>query len=60
MLSEPFRRRGIAGAMSVRLAVKAHEQGMRLVWLEAAPAEERIYLHAGFMPSGRKLWISQL
>ena len=59
-VTEPFRRRGIAGAMSVRLAVKAHEHGMRLIWLEAAPAEENIYLRAGFMASGRKLWISQL
>lgn len=58
-VAEPYRRRGIAGAMSVRLAIQAHEQGMRLVWLEAAPAEESIYLRAGFSASGRKLWISR-
>ena len=56
---ESFRRRGIATAVSVRLAVTAHEQGMRMVWLEAAPAEERIYRRAGFAAAGRKLWISR-
>jgi hypothetical protein len=55
----PFRRRGIAGAMSVDLAVAAHERRMKLVWLEAAPGEEGIYLRAGFTPSGGKLWISR-
>jgi len=59
-VAEPYRRRGIAGAMSVRLAIQAHGQGMKLVWLEAAPEEESIYLRAGFLASGRKLWISRL
>ena len=31
---------------------------MRLVWLEAAPEEEQIYLRAGFIVAGQKLWIS--
>jgi predicted acetyltransferase len=56
---EQYRRRGIAGAMSLHLAMKAHEQGMKLVWLEAAPEEEGIYKRAGFTPSGAKLWISR-
>ncbi|GIM98178.1 GNAT family N-acetyltransferase [Paractinoplanes toevensis] len=53
-----FRRRGIASAISVGLAKAAHRQGMRLVWLEAAPTEEQIYTRAGFITAGQKLWIS--
>ncbi|QIS23286.1 GNAT family N-acetyltransferase [Nocardia terpenica] len=56
---ESFRRRGIATAMSLYLAAAAHEHGVRMVWLEAAPDEEHIYLRAGFTPAGRKLWISR-
>jgi GNAT superfamily N-acetyltransferase len=54
----PFRRRGVASALSVHLARAAHERGIRLVWLEAAPEEERIYVTAGFVTAGQKLWIS--
>jgi ribosomal protein S18 acetylase RimI-like enzyme len=53
-----FRRRGVASAVSVHLARAAHEQGVRLVWLEAAPEEEQIYVQAGFVIAGQKLWIS--
>lgn len=56
---DPWRRRGIAAAMSLLLARTAHEHGKSLVWLEAAPQEERIYLRAGFVACGRKLWISR-
>lgn len=53
-----FRRRGVASALSVYLARAAHKHGMQLVWLEAAPEEEQIYTHAGFITAGQKLWIS--
>jgi ribosomal protein S18 acetylase RimI-like enzyme len=53
-----FRRRGVASAVSVHLARAAHQHGMRLVWLEAAPEEEQIYTSAGFITAGQKLWIS--
>jgi ribosomal protein S18 acetylase RimI-like enzyme len=56
---EPLRRRGIATALSLSLAGEAHERGMHLIWLEAAPEEENIYLRAGFTPAARKLWISR-
>jgi GNAT superfamily N-acetyltransferase len=55
---EPWRRRGIAASMSLRLAIAAHESGKTLVWLEAAPREESVYLGAGFVACGSKLWIS--
>lgn len=55
----PFRRRGIATALSLHLAATAHERGTRMVWLEAEPAEENIYRRAGFTPSTRKVWISR-
>jgi ribosomal protein S18 acetylase RimI-like enzyme len=56
---EPLRRRGIATALSLHLAAAAHDRGTRLVWLEAEPEEENIYLRAGFTPAARKLWISR-
>ncbi|TDQ04363.1 GNAT family N-acetyltransferase [Labedaea rhizosphaerae] len=56
---EAFRCRGIATALSLHLATTAHAQGLRLVWLEAAPEEENLYRRAGFVPAASKLWISR-
>jgi ribosomal protein S18 acetylase RimI-like enzyme len=55
----PYRRRGIASAMSAFLARTAHAHGMALVWLEAAPEEEPAYRRTGFPVAGRKLWMSR-
>ncbi|GIH14654.1 GNAT family N-acetyltransferase [Rugosimonospora africana] len=55
---EPYRRRGIAGAMAVYLAQESHRRGVRLVWLEAEPREERIYRAAGFVDAAEKIWLS--
>jgi ribosomal protein S18 acetylase RimI-like enzyme len=53
-----YRRRGIASALSVSLARNAHASGIGLVFLEAEPAEERIYRQAGFTDVTAKVWVS--
>ena len=53
-----FRRRGIASALSAHLARTAHGQAITLVFLEAEPAEERIYRRTGFVDVTTKIWMS--
>lgn len=53
-----FRRRGIASALSAHLARTAHSQAISLVFLEAEPAEERIYRRTGFVDVTTKIWMS--
>jgi GNAT superfamily N-acetyltransferase len=55
---EPYRRRGIAGAMTVYLAQAGHRGGVRLIWLEAETREERIYRSLGFVGAAEKIWMS--
>ena len=56
-----FRRRGIAAALTNRLARAALERGMKLVFLMAAGADEaRIYARAGFVERGDVLHISHI
>ncbi|MGH2387168.1 MAG: GNAT family N-acetyltransferase [Chloroflexota bacterium] len=55
----PYRRRGIAGALTTRLAQDAFAAGVATVFLMAAhQAEERIYARAGFSTIGDILHIS--
>jgi GNAT superfamily N-acetyltransferase len=54
----PFRRRGIASALSAHLARAAHSQGISLVFLEAEPEEEQIYRRTGFTDATTKIWAS--
>ena len=54
----PFRRRGIASALSAHLARTAHSQGISLDFLEAEPEEEQIYRHTGFTDTTTKIWAS--
>ena len=55
----PFRRRGIAGALTTRLAQAAFEAGVTTAFLMAAQeAEQRIYVRAGFSSIGEILHIS--
>ncbi|MBW4671364.1 MAG: GNAT family N-acetyltransferase [Cyanomargarita calcarea GSE-NOS-MK-12-04C] len=57
----PFRRRGIAGALTFRLLQEAFEAGVTVAFLMAAHEEEvRIYTRAGFSPVGEILHISLL
>jgi len=55
-----FRRRGIAAAVTARLAAPAYAGGAAAVWLEpAGPAEQRIYERVGFAPAGAKVAIGR-
>ncbi|MFL6139923.1 MAG: GNAT family N-acetyltransferase [Frankiaceae bacterium] len=55
-----FRRRGIAGAVTARLAMLAQARGAATVWLEpAGEAEQRIYERAGFAVVGSKIAIAR-
>jgi GNAT superfamily N-acetyltransferase len=54
----PFRRRGIASALSAHLARTDHSQGISLVFLEAEPEEEQIYHRTGFTDATTKIWAS--
>ena len=55
----PFRRRGIAGALTTRLVQEAFNAGVTVAFLMAAHEEEaRIYTRAGFSITGEILHIS--
>lgn len=55
----PFRRRGIAGALTPRLVQEAFDDGVTLAFLMAVhESEERIYLRAGFCAIDEILHIS--
>jgi len=55
----PFRRRGIAAAMTAWLLRTAVEAGVVVPFLMAEEAEERIYRRAGFRTTARVLHISR-
>ncbi len=58
-VSKPLRRRGIAGALTTRLAQEAFKAGVTVAFLMAAHEEEkRIYTRAGFSTIGEILHIS--
>lgn len=55
----PFRRQGIAGALTTRLVREAFDAGVTLAFLMAAHEQEkRIYIRAGFCTIGEILHIS--
>lgn len=55
----PFRRRGIAGALTTRLVQEAFNAGVTVAFLMAAHEEEaRIYTRAGFSATGEILHLS--
>lgn len=58
-VSAPFRRRGIAAAITAWLVRDALDAGARVPFLMANEAEERIYSRVGFRTVGRVLHISR-
>jgi predicted GNAT family acetyltransferase len=55
-----FRRRGIAGAVTARLAREAFAKGVKVVWLTPDDDQaERIYARAGFVTGSEVLHISR-
>ena len=56
---QSFRRRGIASALTARLAADSFNRGATLAWLTPGDEDaQRIYARAGFQPIGEMLMIS--
>ncbi|QWF82923.1 GNAT family N-acetyltransferase [Amycolatopsis sp. CA-230715] len=56
----PYRRRGIAAAITECLTRRAHERGAHLPFLTpAGPPEERIYAKAGYRPAHEMVHLSR-
>ena len=57
---EPFRRRGLAAAITAEVARLAFARGVELAWLEAGGDDSwRVYERVGFTPAGHRLYISK-
>lgn len=55
----PYRRRGLAGAITAGLAQRIFASGADLAWLEASGDDSwRVYERIGFRAAGRRLYIS--
>jgi ribosomal protein S18 acetylase RimI-like enzyme len=55
----PYRRRGIAGAITAGITARLFAAGADLVWLEASGEDSwRVYQRVGYRPAGRRLYIS--
>lgn len=54
-----YRRRGIASCLSSMLTRSAHDRGAVLVFLDVeGPAEEAVYVRAGYSRAGERRWMS--
>ncbi len=55
----PFRRRGIAGALTAAVTARAFAAGAQVAWLEAGGEDSwRVYERIGYVPAGRRLYIA--
>jgi ribosomal protein S18 acetylase RimI-like enzyme len=55
---EPYRRRGLGGAITAGLARRIFDTGADMAWLEASGDDSwRVYERIGFRASGRRLYI---
>lgn len=56
---EPYRRRGLAGAVTAGITGRLLARGADLAWLEAASDDSwRVYERVGYRPTGRRLYIA--
>lgn len=56
---EPYRRRGIAGALTAFVTRRVFEQGAVGAWLEASGEDSwRVYERVGYAPTGKRLYIA--
>jgi ribosomal protein S18 acetylase RimI-like enzyme len=56
---EPFRCRGLGGAITAGLARQIFDAGADVAWLEASGDDSwRVYERIGFRPAGRRLYIA--
>ncbi|GHJ16288.1 MULTISPECIES: GNAT family N-acetyltransferase [unclassified Micromonospora] len=56
---EPYRRRGLAGAITAETTRRLFDAGAEVAWLEAGGAESwRVYQRVGYQPAGERLYIA--
>ncbi|WP_435124479.1 GNAT family N-acetyltransferase [Micromonospora tulbaghiae] len=56
---EPYRRRGLAGAITAETTRRLFGAGAEIAWLEASGEESwRVYERAGYRPAGQRLYIA--
>ena len=54
-----FRRRGVAAAVVSEITARAFEKGLEAGWLEAESDQSwRVYERVGYLPTGKRLYIS--
>ncbi len=55
---EPYRRRGLAGAITAETTRRLFAAGAEVAWLEAGGAESwRVYQRVGYRPAGERLYL---
>lgn len=55
----PYRRRGLAGAITAEITRRLFVTGAQIAWLEASGEESwRVYERVGFRPAGQRLYLS--
>ncbi|WP_250037190.1 GNAT family N-acetyltransferase [Paractinoplanes maris] len=55
----PYRRRGLAGAVTAAVTTRLFAAGVDTAWLEASGRESwRVYERVGFRPAGQRLYLS--
>jgi predicted GNAT family acetyltransferase len=58
-VTEAYRRRGIAGAITAAITRETFSRGVEGAWLEASGEESwRVYERVGFVPTGKRLYIA--
>ncbi|MFG1677460.1 GNAT family N-acetyltransferase [Micromonospora sp. NPDC049282] len=56
---EPYRRRGLAGAITAETTRQLFDAGAEVAWLEAGGAESwRVYQRVGYRPAGERLYVA--
>ncbi|MFI5836089.1 GNAT family N-acetyltransferase [Micromonospora sp. NPDC051300] len=55
----PYRRRGLAGAITAATTRRLFDAGVEVAWLEAGGADSwRVYQRVGYRPAGERLYVS--
>ncbi|MFI7073229.1 GNAT family N-acetyltransferase [Micromonospora sediminicola] len=56
----PYRRQGLAGAITADVTRRLFDVGVEVAWLEASGEDSwRVYERVGYRPAGRRLYISR-
>ena len=56
----PFRRRGLAAAITAEVTRRLFDRGVRFAWLEAGGDDSRrVYERVGYVPAGHRLYLSK-